>query len=263
MEGNHENQALWERFYVYSNTLNESLRQQTPPPFESDIGYKYIYHPFEYAGEIYRNFLKKYLNGPKKILFVGMNPSRFGSLQTGIPFGDIPTVRDRMKLQGAIRNAPNLHPNITIKGLQSPEEIEESSQRFWNLIKAIFNCEEDFLDRFFENCFVHNFCPLVFIDNNGYNVSFADVTERVPDMEKACLDILQQQLELLQPEIIVPIGWYVYEKLWELDYCKQGKCVLERIRHPIPHCFVQENDWIDESRKKLLKNRTFSYIVRN
>ncbi|XP_073819641.1 single-strand selective monofunctional uracil DNA glycosylase-like [Musca autumnalis] len=151
-----------------------------------------------------------------------MNPSRFGSLQTGIPFGDIATVRDRMKLQGAIRNAPNLHSNITIKGLQSWAEEEPSSQRFWDLIKTIFNDEEDFLDSFFENCFVHNFCPLVFIDNNGYNVSFADVAERVPDMEKACLDILQQQVELLQPKIIVPIGWYVFETLLELDYYKQG-----------------------------------------
>ncbi|XP_073844134.1 single-strand selective monofunctional uracil DNA glycosylase-like [Musca autumnalis] len=145
-ENGSQRQPLWEQFYNCSNELNEALRQRTPV-LQSNY---YIYHPLEYAGDIYRNFLEKCLNGPKRIWFVGMNPSRYGSLQTGIPFGDIPTVRDRMQLQGAVTNPPELHPNITITGLDSLEEEEEvSSKRFWNLIKAIFNDEEDFLDRFF------------------------------------------------------------------------------------------------------------------
>ncbi|XP_073844135.1 single-strand selective monofunctional uracil-DNA glycosylase-like [Musca autumnalis] len=182
MEGSQEGQPRWELFYVCSKALNETLRQRTPPfPCNPIYRYIYTYHPLEYAGEIYRNFLEKYLNGPKKIVFVGMNPSRYGSLQTGIPFGDIVTVRDRMQLRGAIHNPPMLYPNIPVTGLDSLEDDEEiSSTRFWNLIKSIFEDEEDFINRFFINCFVHNFCPLVFVGNNGYNVSFESLAEKIP-----------------------------------------------------------------------------------
>lgn len=43
-----------------------------------------IYNPIEYASELHCNFLKKFLNGPKKILFIGMNPGPWGMCQTGV-----------------------------------------------------------------------------------------------------------------------------------------------------------------------------------
>ncbi|XP_073844131.1 single-strand selective monofunctional uracil DNA glycosylase-like [Musca autumnalis] len=247
MAANDELQPLWEQFYNCSNSLHETLWQRTSE-LQSNL---HIYHPFEYSGEIYRNFLKKYLNGPKKILFVGINSSLYGSLQTGIPFGDIPTVRDRMQLE--------------VTSLDSlEEEGEQSSQRFWNLIKSIFKDKDDFLDRFFQNCFVLNFCPLVFIDNNGRNVSLESLAQVMPmetmALEEACLKALQEQVELLRPERIIPVGLYAFNMLQSLDYYKNGNCLLESIPHPCPNNFVYESTWLKVCKQILMNNNIFDII---
>ncbi|XP_073844130.1 single-strand selective monofunctional uracil-DNA glycosylase-like [Musca autumnalis] len=251
MAVNRENQKSFsEQFYESSYWLNEALKQPTPE-LQTFYG---IYRPLDYAAQIYRNFLQKYLNGPKRILFVGMNPSRYGSLLTGIPFGDITTVRDRMQLD--------------VSSLDSMEIGEEqSSQRFWNLIKSIFNDEQDFIDRFFQNCFVHNVCPLVFINNNGHNVSFQSLAERMTmetrQIEVICRSYLELQVQLLQPEIIIAVGWYAFNMLRSLDYYKNGRCIVEKIPHPSPKNFDSELDWINVCKPMLINNHRFSEIIQS
>ena len=44
----------------------------------------YVYNPLEYASEPHRDFVRKYGNGKKKILFLGMNPGPFGMAQNGV-----------------------------------------------------------------------------------------------------------------------------------------------------------------------------------
>lgn len=45
---------------------------------------KYIYSPLEYAYYVHSDFLNKYCQGPKDILFLGMNPGPWGMMQTGV-----------------------------------------------------------------------------------------------------------------------------------------------------------------------------------
>lgn len=44
----------------------------------------YVYNPLEYASEPHGDFVRKYGNGKKKILFLGMNPGPFGMAQNGV-----------------------------------------------------------------------------------------------------------------------------------------------------------------------------------
>ena len=50
----------------------------------SPCGVKYVYNPLDYASETHSDFVRKYGNGSKKILFLGMNPGPFGMAQNGV-----------------------------------------------------------------------------------------------------------------------------------------------------------------------------------
>lgn len=43
-----------------------------------------VYNPIEYAAELHCAYLKKFLNKPKPVVFIGMNPGPFGMVQTGV-----------------------------------------------------------------------------------------------------------------------------------------------------------------------------------
>lgn len=59
--------------------LNAELSQLQ---FSEPVGI--IYNPVEYAWEPHRNYVTRYCQGPKEVLFLGMNPGPFGMAQTGV-----------------------------------------------------------------------------------------------------------------------------------------------------------------------------------
>lgn len=42
------------------------------------------YNPLLYAKELHSKYLAKFVDGPKKVLFIGMNPGPFGMCQTSV-----------------------------------------------------------------------------------------------------------------------------------------------------------------------------------
>lgn len=44
----------------------------------------HIYNPLQYASELHKQFLKKFLDTYKKVLFLGINPGPWGMCQTGV-----------------------------------------------------------------------------------------------------------------------------------------------------------------------------------
>ena len=44
----------------------------------------HIYNPLDYASETHSHFVRQYGNGPKKVMFLGMNPGPFGMAQNGV-----------------------------------------------------------------------------------------------------------------------------------------------------------------------------------
>ena len=52
----------------------------------SDNGVSHVYNPLDYASETHSQFVKRYGNGTKKLMFLGMNPGPYGMAQNGVSF---------------------------------------------------------------------------------------------------------------------------------------------------------------------------------
>jgi single-strand selective monofunctional uracil DNA glycosylase len=51
-------------------------------------------NPLNYAWAPHEQYLRKFGNGTKRVVFLGMNPGPFGMVQVGVPFGEVHAVRD-------------------------------------------------------------------------------------------------------------------------------------------------------------------------
>lgn len=136
--------------------------------FPSSI--QYIYNPLEYASETHAMYVRKYCTGVKKILFVGMNPGPWGMSQTGVPFGEINMVRDWLKISGPVGKPSREHPDRKVTGFQCTRS-EISGLRLWGLFRDL--CESP--ENFFRYAYMHNYCPLAFMDAKAKNITPAEI----------------------------------------------------------------------------------------
>ncbi|MFZ9991160.1 MAG: hypothetical protein ACO3J6_01935 [Opitutales bacterium] len=128
----------------------------------------FVYQPLDYAWAPHEAYLRRYAAaGPKKVLFLGMNPGPFGMAQTGVPFGEIAAVRDWMGLEMPVGRPDKEHPGKKVTGFAC-HRSEVSGRRLWGLFRERFGQAETF----FADHLVHNYCPLLFLENTkqGRNV---------------------------------------------------------------------------------------------
>ncbi|KAI2566047.1 single-strand-selective monofunctional uracil-DNA glycosylase 1 [Homo sapiens] len=117
--------SLAESFLEEELRLNAELSQLQ---FSEPVGI--IYNPVEYAWEPHRNYVTRYCQGPKEVLFLGMNPGPFGMAQTGVPFGEVSMVRDWLGIVGPVLTPPQEHPKRPVLGLECPQSEEDIGQLF-------------------------------------------------------------------------------------------------------------------------------------
>ena len=171
----------------------------------------YIYNPLEYAWEIHRQYLELAGVGKKKVIFLGMNPGPFGMAQTGVPFGEISSVRDWMGLKGRVKKPIPEHPKRPVDGL-SCSKSEVSGRRLWGLFSEKFPNPKDF----FEDHFVANYCPLVFMEESGRNRT----PDKLPAKEKKPLQDmcdwhLREIVEIMEPEWLIGVGGFAKKRAEE------------------------------------------------
>lgn len=70
---------LWHRIYQLELQLCEALKQ-IPLPAEVAA----TYDPIQYAAELHLAYMQRFLDRPKAVLFLGMNPGPWGMCQTGV-----------------------------------------------------------------------------------------------------------------------------------------------------------------------------------
>lgn len=131
---------------------------------------QYIYNPLEYAFETHAMYVHKYCTGVKKILFIGMNPGPWGMSQTGVPFGEINMVRDWLKISGTVGHPPKEHPDRKVVGFECTRS-EISGLRLWGLFQELCGSPENF----FQHAYIHNYCPLAFMDSKARNITPAEL----------------------------------------------------------------------------------------
>lgn len=70
---------FWEKFWKIEQELSAELDRID---FTKDKNISAIYNPLEYAADVHKNFMRKYLVKAPKVLFLGMNPGLYGMCQT-------------------------------------------------------------------------------------------------------------------------------------------------------------------------------------
>jgi single-strand selective monofunctional uracil DNA glycosylase len=162
----------------------------------------HVYNPLRYAWAPHRQFLQRFGTGPKKALFVGMNPGPWGMAQTGVPFGEVAMVGDWMGIGGKVSKPPVEHPKRPVTGFACTRS-EVSGKRLWGWARSRFSTP----DAFFRQYFVWNYCPLSFMEQSGRN--------RTPDkLDRAerealfavCDRALARVVRALAPRTVVGIG---------------------------------------------------------
>jgi single-strand selective monofunctional uracil DNA glycosylase len=223
-------------------SLAKKLRSQT-----SHLSFDkaaYVYAPLDYAWPIASEYLRRYGEGTKQFVLVGMNPGPFGMAQTGVPFGEVSFVRDWMMLEGKVGHPAREHAKRPVQGLACTRS-EVSGKRLWG---AIAKKHPD-ARTFFEHAFVLNYCPLLFLTETGANLTPDKLGKKAClELEAACDAHLAEALRLLDPDVAIGVGRYATTKIESLgiDGLKTGT-----IPHPSPASPAANRDWEGHARKAL------------
>jgi single-strand selective monofunctional uracil DNA glycosylase len=223
-------------------SLAKELRAETSAL--SFPGVPFVYEPLDYAWTIASSYLRTYGAGQKRVLLLGMNPGPFGMGQTGVPFGEVSFVRDWMKLSGKVKHPATEHPKRPILGLASTRS-EVSGKRLWSL----FAKAHPSASTFFEQAFVMNYCPLLFLGETGANLT----PDKLPKaararLERICDEHLRAAIRLLSPELVIGVGGYAGGKIESLalEDVKTGT-----IPHPSPASPSANKDWDGQAKRAL------------
>jgi single-strand selective monofunctional uracil DNA glycosylase len=216
--------------------------------FSSPVSH--VYNPLTYAWAPFAQFTERYAGtGPKKAVFLGMNPGPWGMTQTGVPFGEIPAVRDWMGISAPVQKPPVEHPKRPIEGF-SCTRAEVSGHRLWGWTAQRWGTAE----AFFQEHYVINFCPLVWMAESGANLTpdKLNAAEMAP-VTAACDRHLARVLEILQPEWAIGIGGFAEKQLAAaLPKARLTKAPrLIQILHPSPASPAANRGWAQAVEKKL------------
>jgi single-strand selective monofunctional uracil DNA glycosylase len=204
----------------------------------------HVYNPLTYAWAPNALYLQRFGQGPKRVVFVGMNPGPFGMVQTGVPFGEIAAVRDWMGIEAEVRRPPEENPKRPIEGFACARS-EVSGRRLWGLFAERFGTAE----AFFAEHFVANYCPLAFFDG-GRNLT----PDKLPAAEQApllaaCDAHLREVAGLLRPDWVIGVGaWAEQRARLALD----GMPVrFGRVLHPSPASPAANRGWSEAATRQL------------
>ena len=162
----------------------------------------FVYNPLDYAREAYAAYVTRFGATPKEAVFVGMNPGPFGMAQTGVPFGEVASVRDWLGIRTPIGRPALEHPKRPVAGFDC-HRAEVSGQRLWGWARRRFGTPEAFFERFF----IANYCPLLFLESSGRNLPLDKLAS---DEQRAiaahCDEALRETVRALAPRCVLGIG---------------------------------------------------------
>ncbi len=206
----------------------------------------HVYNPLRYAWAAHEGYLRRYGNGPKRVVFMGMNPGPFGMAQTGVPFGEVAHVRDWLGIDAAVARPANEHPKRPVTGFAC-DRSEVSGQRLWGTFKARFGTA----DAFFAEHFVVNYCPLVFMEASGKNRTpdKMSAAETAP-LYAACDQHLRADVASLQPQWLIGVGAFAEGRARQ---ALAGQDIqFGRILHPSPASPAANRGWAEQATRQLV-----------
>ena len=191
----------------------------------------HVYNPLRYASASHGRYLRRYAGGPKKTLFVGMNPGPWGMAQTGVPFGEVRAVREWLGIEAPVGRPDNEHPARPVRGFDC-QRSEVSGRRLWGVFAQRYGSAE----AFFSERMVLNYCPLLFSAASGKRCRNL-TPDALPAGETQalfahCDRFLRHAVRLLSAEVLVGVGRFAEARL--LALFGDGPWRIGRIAHPSP-----------------------------
>ncbi len=205
----------------------------------------HVYNPLRYAWRAHETYLKRFASGPRRVLFLGMNPGPFGMAQTGVPFGEIAAVCDWMAIDAPVDRPANEHPARPVEGFACPRS-EVSGRRLWGLFARKFPRANDF----FAEHFVVNYCPLAFMESSGRNRTPDKLpAEELAALYELCDAHLRSVVAALDPEWLIGVGGFA-EKRFEKLFDGTGRKIGTML-HPSPASPAANRGWDTAAEKAL------------
>ena len=207
----------------------------------------HVYNPLDYAWRAHKLYLRRYGNGRKRVIFLGMNPGPFGMAQTGIPFGQIAAVRDWLGVTAKIDKPKFEHAKRPVLGFDC-HRSEISGERLWGLFARRFGTA----DEFFRDHIVMNYCPLAFVEKSGRNRT----PDKLPPRERErlfaiCDKHLREVIKILESEWIIGVGEFAAKRAREVFAiplpCRTkslSRLRIGQILHPSPASPASNNNWV-------------------
>lgn len=204
-----------------------ALRWHTP---------SHVYNPLEYAWSGHRTYLERYGTQTGRVLLVGMNPGPWGMAQTGVPFGNVSSVREWFGIDARLaRKLPAQHPKYPILGLACGRD-EGSGKRLWGWAQSRLGPP----GRFFERFFIWNYCPLLFLAK-GRNLTPGQLAaDEARALDAACDVALERAIAVLEPAAIVGIGRYAEQRV---RACVAPGVPTAYLPHPSPANPAANQHW--------------------
>lgn len=231
-----------------ADEMVEAARQlrDAMEPLRFSAPVTHVYNPLDYAWAAHEQYVNRFAAAPKRILFLGMNPGPFGMAQTGVPFGEVPAVRDWLGIRARVKRPANEHPKRPVLGFDCPR-CEVSGQRLWGLFAQRFGSA----DRFFRGHFVLNYCPLAFLEQSGRNVTPDKLPRReVEKLFAACDEHLRRVIEILEPKWLVGIGGFAFARVQPIAE-QNPNLKAAQILHPSPASPAANRNWGEVATRQL------------
>ncbi|MDH4233572.1 MAG: hypothetical protein OEV15_00345 [Gallionella sp.] len=205
----------------------------------------HVYNPLDYARAPHEQYLQRYGEGNKRIVFVGMNPGPFGMTQIGVPFGEIAAARDWLRLDAPVGKPARENPARPIEGWECPRS-EVSGRRLWGLFAERFGEA----DQFFAGHFVANYCPLVFMAGARNVTPDKLPTAEAASLFAACNAHLSEVVSSCSAGWVIGIGAFAEarsrEALADVPGIRFG-----RILHPSPASPAANRGWAEQATRQM------------
>lgn len=198
----------------------------------------HVYNPLIYMWAAHRDYLQRYGSSLGRILLVGMNPGPWGMAQTGVPFGEVSMARDWLGIERPLGGPlPEQHEKYPILGFDC-HRSEGSGGRFWGWAQERFQTPE----RFFQDLFVWNYCPLLFLRQHRNLVpEQLHKAEREP-LFGLCDAALNAVINAIRPRVIVGIGRFAHSRAQGIVGDRVATAYL---LHPSPANPSANRGWAD------------------
>jgi single-strand selective monofunctional uracil DNA glycosylase len=209
---------------------------------------RWTYNPLLYARIPHELYLGRYAASGKRAVFLGMNPGPWGMAQTGVPFGEVAAVREWLGIVGAVATPKRQHARVPVLGFEC-RRSEVSGRRLWGLMRERFGSGEQFS----HHAFVANYCPLLFLDDAGRNLTPDKIAKNdSARLFSRCDRFLTVVIETLRPEWLVGVGVFAAQRIRAVMQTLPAVAAgVVSILHPSPANPRANRDWASQARAVL------------